>query len=737
MGYPPNPLDRSPDMPPKSWATPEQLQFFKERIQGFLAAQKANKVSQFMTETESEFFEKWPELTKMYGPDVALDDLTEEQMTKYGAALQKRKDQMRSKFYNDVYATRRDTPKALTLAALLPAAPPPAKRAPQRLEAYSKLYYQDKVKASVADATKDEDVPEARNINIVRRELASAFSLEPPEVQAEVQSYIQQQKAAIELAKKAAATMPSLANRTPEEYNSAIKELPQFLGPLLKVASELTGLSISCYGGGPWPEEGGALQTFSFHIGKTAAGHDFAATYAGHEKYVMQPFGKFLNAKYPPAERARRALPSGSRSPLVSADSAQVTTQPAGPSTIPLAPPADIVPAPAVVPPAADITAPRSEVVSTAADVAVPPGQVVAPSPVAESMGTMSVVPEPNAPELVLLSGGAGAGILPASDSSTPGLENIDISFMPIPVVLPTTLMTSAMGSSTLAADDDIFTAENIARYLPAPTINNVVFPEFNPLPSTVQSLPTSVGPFDAPYRFASSPPPALPFDPSLWLPSQSSNVSYMDKPNTIDVQDPLASFPFPPDTSSTFESASASSTAFTFNFDSIGVPSQPTAQPSVSMSVAPASAVNAQDGSLREDTSTSTPELTPPLAATASVTSPPATPTSTSVAAMSESMPSPEAMSVSMSTATPVITVSATPDQTSSRSPLTDAMQQSTHGGRPRRDRTAPKPADADWQPPSARGKESHGPATAVKVGKQKANEALAEKASKRPRTV
>ncbi|KAH9911487.1 uncharacterized protein B0H18DRAFT_1128635 [Fomitopsis serialis] len=698
MGYPPNPLDRSPDMPPKSWATPEQLQFFKERIQGFLAAQKANKVSQFMTETESEFFEKWPELTKMYGPDVALDDLTEEQMTKYGAALQKRKDQMRSKFYNDAYATRRDTPKALTLAALLPAAPPPAKRAPQRLEAYSKLYYQDKVKASVADATKDEDVPEARNINIVHRELASAFSLEPPEVQAEVQSYIQQQKAAIELAKKAAATMPSLANRTPEEYNSAIKELPQFLGPLLKVASELTGLSISCYGGGPWPEEGGALQTFSFHIGKTAAGHDFAATYAGHEKYVMQPFGKFLNAKYPPAERDDPAR---------------------GPSTIPLAPPADIVPAPAVVPPAADITAPRSEVVSTAADVAVPPGQVVAPSPVAESMGTMSVVPEPNAPELVLLSGGAGAGILPASDSSTPGLENIDISFMPIPVVLPTTLMTSAMGSSTLAADDDIFTAENIARYLPAPTINNVVFPEFNPLPSTVH------------------PPPALPFDPSLWLPSQSSNVSYMDKPNTIDVQDPLASFPFPPDTSSTFESASASSTAFTFNFDSIGVPSQPTAQPSVSMSVAPASAVNAQDGSLREDTSTSTPELTPPLAATASVTSPPATPTSTSVAAMSESMPSPEAMSVSMSTATPVITVSATPDQTSSRSPLTDAMQQSTHGGRPRRDRTAPKPADADWQPPSARGKESHGPATAVKVGKQKANEALAEKASKRPRTV
>ncbi|KAH9912010.1 uncharacterized protein B0H18DRAFT_961473 [Fomitopsis serialis] len=577
------------------------------------------------------FFEKWLELTKMFGPDVVLDDLTEEQMAKYGVALQKRKKQIHDKLYNGVYAARRDRPKALTLASLLLAAPLPAKRAPQPVEAYSKLYYKTKVKPSLTSETKSTDGLKGQNINLLRCELASALKLESPEVLAEVQSYIEEQKAIIEATKKAVpAPVPSLANCMPEEYHGAIKKMPQVLVVFLKIFAAATGMCVSVYGGGPSPEEGGALQTFDFHVGTTPAGHDFAACFPGLEKVLMVPFGKFLAAKY--------SL-SGSRNAVLPADCVEMT------ATAPLT---EIESASEVVPPPAEVASPAAnapvlpvDIVSPVADITAPAADAVPPAvDVAAAMASpMSALPELDVSALALFSGDASGDVNLAFDPSTTRAENWGKGFMPIAPLLPS-MSIPAMDSNTLVDDNNIFSAENIVLYLHAPPIENNVFQEFNPCPPG-HSLPTSVDLMDAPPV-----PFVFPPDPPLTYNGSVPADALMPGLTPLAVTALVASLPAA--TMSTSAAAMSTSAATS------------------STTSTPAAAMSTSSMTLPEVTSTSAPIST--------------TISATATSAVPNELPSPPCPP----------------------SPSTNAMEDIARGGRPRRERTVPKPADADWQPSS-----------------------------------
>lgn len=86
-----------------------------------------------------------------------------------------------------------------------------ATRAPQVLEAYSKLYYKDKVQDGVHAELKK--VPKDQTLNVVRRELQSVYDEETDEVKASVNAYVQAKKAALAAPSPASSTV-----RSPVEY---------------------------------------------------------------------------------------------------------------------------------------------------------------------------------------------------------------------------------------------------------------------------------------------------------------------------------------------------------------------------------------------------------------------------------------------------------------------------------------------------------------------------------------
>lgn len=78
-------------MPGISWTTEEQGQWFDDRKGSFSLAQKASKVGEYLTEAQSDFFERWPEVEALFGEGTAVSDLNEEQMQRYTQALKRRK----------------------------------------------------------------------------------------------------------------------------------------------------------------------------------------------------------------------------------------------------------------------------------------------------------------------------------------------------------------------------------------------------------------------------------------------------------------------------------------------------------------------------------------------------------------------------------------------------------------------------------------------------------------------
>ncbi|KAH9832028.1 uncharacterized protein C8Q71DRAFT_714621 [Rhodofomes roseus] len=262
----------------KPWASPEQLEWFSTKRSAFLAAQKAGKVNEFFTEAESEFFAEWPEISRLFGPDATVEGLSEEELNEYGAALRRRKGQIHSKFYNDQSKTRHEKPKALSVQGLLSTGGHGSStRAPQEVEVYSKLFYKDRIKDTV-DAQK-KDVPRSKNIAVVRRETQVAYDNESEEVKREVRARVDALKAS---ASAQVAERSLTTTRTPADYQKcvtltmsqsyidwfarAIDSVPQFLERLFAYLAEETGWAYSVMGGGPCPDEGGALQTISYVI---------------------------------------------------------------------------------------------------------------------------------------------------------------------------------------------------------------------------------------------------------------------------------------------------------------------------------------------------------------------------------------------------------------------------------------------------------------------------------------
>ncbi|KAH9831678.1 uncharacterized protein C8Q71DRAFT_861684 [Rhodofomes roseus] len=316
---------------PNTWTTEEQNEWFADKREAFLAAQKAGKVSAFFTETEGQFFERWPELTRLFGPDVALSTLTAEQEVAYRDALVARKKRIHAKFYNLHSKLKKGEANGVSLTSLLSASGKGAgTRCPQELEVYMKLYYKDKIQPGVEAEIKENNVPSSKTIGVIRRHTQLAYDDETEEVKAEVRAKLSELKGA---AAAAAAKQSSAANAglSPAEYQRTINALPRIGQEVTRTLCLNSGWSAFLVIGGPCPEEGGALKTMAFFDGQTVAGHTFKQAYMGYEENIIDPWNAFLKAVYPREERLRRALTS---TPEPESSGPSVATAPP-PSTAP------------------------------------------------------------------------------------------------------------------------------------------------------------------------------------------------------------------------------------------------------------------------------------------------------------------------------------------------------------------------------------------------------------------
>lgn len=85
-------------MPGVPWTTEEQGKWFDDRKGSFSMAQKASKVEEYLTEAQSDFFERWPEVEVLFGEGAVVSNLSDEQMEQYAQALKRRK-AMRMSFF--------------------------------------------------------------------------------------------------------------------------------------------------------------------------------------------------------------------------------------------------------------------------------------------------------------------------------------------------------------------------------------------------------------------------------------------------------------------------------------------------------------------------------------------------------------------------------------------------------------------------------------------------------------
>ncbi|KAG2738340.1 hypothetical protein P692DRAFT_20758873 [Suillus brevipes Sb2] len=152
----------------------------------------------------------------------------------------------------------------------------------QEREAYSKLYYADRVQKSIQETLK--------RVALVKKETAALYAGESEEIKAKVKEYIHAQKE--ERGKEKAEPWSD------EDQQRNLTKLATVANQFLKGLADATGLSFSLLVGGPSVELGGMIDVWSFHVGTTKLGNNFSQAYPKFESEVVGPFRDYLYRVY-------------------------------------------------------------------------------------------------------------------------------------------------------------------------------------------------------------------------------------------------------------------------------------------------------------------------------------------------------------------------------------------------------------------------------------------------------
>ncbi|KAG1731825.1 uncharacterized protein EDB91DRAFT_1084917 [Suillus paluster] len=167
----------------------------------------------------------------------------------------------------------------------------------QEHEAYSKLYYADRVQKSIQETLKvaqaTQSLTNGQRVALVKKETAALYAGESEEIKAKVKEYIHAQKE--EHGKEKAEPWSD------EDQQRNLTKLATVANQFLKGLADATGLSFSLLVGGPSVELGGLIDVWSFHVGTMKLGNNLSQAYPKFESEIAGPFRDYLYCVYPEA----------------------------------------------------------------------------------------------------------------------------------------------------------------------------------------------------------------------------------------------------------------------------------------------------------------------------------------------------------------------------------------------------------------------------------------------------
>ncbi|KIJ57984.1 hypothetical protein HYDPIDRAFT_34617, partial [Hydnomerulius pinastri MD-312] len=244
-----------------------------------------------------QWFKDFPERKEMF-PDVPEEvDLTEEQGRALGEAINKRQRKLQAWFRwrgNPTRVSRaanRHHPDLLT--AITTSKPT---RTRTKVELYSEMFYQDRVKPLVeAEAA-------AGKLNAPGAKLVAARTLcrdllenEEEEVRKQIDELYEAEK---KKRKSLSSGDDSAEETDPDAILAAIEDLPATLGQILTALSKKTGWTFSCMMAGPHPRRDWDITAATFHLGKTPMGCDFSVFRPTLEGELMRAYADFAEVVF-------------------------------------------------------------------------------------------------------------------------------------------------------------------------------------------------------------------------------------------------------------------------------------------------------------------------------------------------------------------------------------------------------------------------------------------------------
>ncbi|KAG2083883.1 hypothetical protein BD769DRAFT_1682477 [Suillus cothurnatus] len=333
-------------MAPRKWATVEEEELFQAHSAKYQVCQAKCNYTGFWEPVFEEWFATFPERLRIY-KDIPLNvDLTVEQKTVVGKAIENRRQQIMNKFKNDMGSSKvnrrtknrnnrmmtADTTTASTsldpavtskksmVAQMMSSARPV--RSPQVTEAFSKLFFEDTIKptldlafetakaeAEAKAAAENTKVKLPSKIAILKKQTNLLYHSASDKVKQQVAEFIEDAK------RKKKKEWERVKGAAVVDHQVYIDRLPGTLNEFFNELQRLTGLVFTVLIGGPTPTMGGQIEVQSFHVGATEVGNQFDQAYPEFDLGIMRPWKEFV--KPVPAAKEEGSVWSGSQQPTL------------------------------------------------------------------------------------------------------------------------------------------------------------------------------------------------------------------------------------------------------------------------------------------------------------------------------------------------------------------------------------------------------------------------------------
>ncbi|KAG1775871.1 hypothetical protein EV702DRAFT_1198777 [Suillus placidus] len=244
-------------MAPQKWATDEEEKFFQSHSAKYQVCQAKCNYTGFWEPVFEELFSIYPERLRVF-KDVPLDvELTEEQKTEVGKAVEHRRQQIMNKFKNDMGSSKVNCR---------------TKNRNSRMK--------------TGDAT------------------TASTSLEPvvTSKKSDIAEFIEDAK------KKKKREWEEAKGAGVVDHQVYIDRLPGTLSEFFNELQRLNGLAFTVLMGGPTPAMGGQIDVQSFHVGATEAGNQFDQAYPEFNLGIMRPWKEFIKRVFSVAAAKKESL---------------------------------------------------------------------------------------------------------------------------------------------------------------------------------------------------------------------------------------------------------------------------------------------------------------------------------------------------------------------------------------------------------------------------------------------